>query len=85
MRWCRLGSGPLVRVRVGRMSIDIRNVSSGEFRSLLQDKKVLRVLFFGGFREIERAGQYSAVINHDHLVVGDGVLGINQHGNASIL
>ena len=54
MRWCRLGSGPLVRVRVGRMSVDIRNVSSGEFRSLLQDKEVLRVLFFGGLGEIER-------------------------------
>ena len=79
------GSGPLVGMGMGSMGGDIGHVGVREFRSLLQNKEVLCVLFFGGFGEIEGAGQDSAVINHDHLVVSNGMLGIDQYGNAGIL
>jgi hypothetical protein len=51
--WCHFGTGPLVRMGVGSMGVDIGNVGLGEFRSLLQNKEVFRTLFFGGFRELK--------------------------------
>ncbi len=44
-----------------------------------QDEQVFGIAGFGRVGEIEAAGNHRIAINHDHLVVGNGMFPVEPH------
>ena len=57
-----------------------------ERRELLRsyDEQILGVFFLGGAGEVVGAGDDGRAVYHHYLVVGNGVLGVDERGNAGI-
>ena len=60
-----------------QMLIEVRIIRRRQFRVAGDYHQVFRVGFLGLLGEIEGAGDHRAVVDHDHLVVGDWVLAVD--------
>jgi hypothetical protein len=65
-------------------SREVLHVSNGEFRSV-DDQQVLSVAASGIAREAEAAGDDRLLIDHDHLVVRDLRLAVDEGGNSNVV
>lgn len=59
----------------------VGRVLCGQFLAS-QNQEILSILFFGGFREIERPGQDGLSVNDHDLVVGNCMPPINEGRDA---
>ena len=67
-------------VRLVRLEIPV--VSVDQVRVALDDQQVLRVFRLGLMGEVEAAGDERGAVDEHDLVVGDGVVGVDERGQA---
>src|SRR6266480_4092637 len=75
---------PVVRGRMMKMLLEILMIRGGQVGVILDDQEILRVALLGGLGEVEGAGEHSRAVEDHDLVVGDGVLVVDEHGDVVI-
>ena len=69
------------RLAMGFVDLEVFQVLVSQLLVVFEDDEVLGVFVLGLVREIKAARQNDAAVDHHHLVVGDGMLGVDKKGH----